>query len=226
MMNLGGLQKFSLMDYPDKVSCVVFTSGCNLRCPYCHNSELIEMRDSGVSEEDFFEFLDSRKEMLDAVVVSGGEPTIHSDLPEFLERIKDKGLLVKLDTNGTDPEMLERIVGRGLVDYIAMDVKTSPENYGRVGGRKFSGEVRRSVEIVKDFESHEFRTTMAPGVMDEDDLTSIAELVDGAERYYAQEFRSESVLDEDIKLETGKMDADRAIKMVKDSVNMCEVRES
>ena len=225
-MKLGGIQKFSLMDYPDMVSCVVFTAGCNLRCPYCHNSSLIEMRDSGISENEFFEFLDSRSEMLDAVVVSGGEPTIHADLPDFLERIKDKGFLVKLDTNGTDSEMLESIIERGLVDYIAMDVKTSPERYGRVGGQKFEGEVVRSIDIVMEFENHEFRTTMAPGIVEEDDVKRISELVEGAERYYAQEFRSESVLDDEINLETGRMDAQTAIKQVKKSVKTCEVRES
>lgn len=224
-MELGGLQKFSLMDYPDRVSCVVFTAGCNLRCPYCHNSELINLRGSRLTEEEFFNFLEDRKDVLDAVVVSGGEPTLHEDLPEFLENIKEKGFLVKLDTNGTRPEMLEKLVEEGLVDYVAMDIKTSLENYGEVGGEEFVDRVRKSIGLVKDFENHEFRTTLAPGVVCEKDMNKISELVSGADRYFVQEFRSESVLDPDIKLETGNISPSRAISRV-EGVKTCEVRKS
>ena len=123
-----GLQKMTLLDYPGKIACTVFLGGCNFRCPFCHNSELF------MGNEEFFKFLQSRKGLLDAVCVSGGEPTLYKNLPEFLKKIKELGFLVKLDTNGSNPAMVKQLVASGLVDYIAIDVKNSPALYAQTVG--------------------------------------------------------------------------------------------
>ena len=128
-MRLLGLQRLTLLDFPGRIACTVFTGGCNLRCPFCHNSSLVHSVGEEIKEEDFFAFLDSRRGRLEGVCVSGGEPTLHQNLPEFLAKIKEKGFLVKLDTNGTRPEMIANLISAGLVDYIAMDIKNSPEKY-------------------------------------------------------------------------------------------------
>ena len=130
-----GLQKMTLLDYPGKIACTVFLGGCNFRCPFCHNSELFMGKPEKLMEdEEFFKFLNSRKGLLDGVCVSGGEPTLCKHLPEFLTRIKELGFLVKLDTNGSRPEVVKALVEKGLVDYIAMDVKNSPAMYARTVG--------------------------------------------------------------------------------------------
>lgn len=130
-----GLQKMTLLDYPGKIACTVFLGGCNFRCPFCHNSELFMGKPEKLMEdEEFFKFLQSRKGLLDAVCVSGGEPTLYKNLPEFLKRIKELGFLVKLDTNGSNPAMVKQLVANGLVDYIAMDVKNSPALYAQTVG--------------------------------------------------------------------------------------------
>ena len=130
-----GLQKMTLLDFPGKIACTVFLGGCNFRCPFCHNSELFMGKPEKLMEdEDFFKFLKSRKGLLDGVCVSGGEPTLYKNLPEFLARIKELGFLVKLDTNGSRPEVVRELVEKNLVDYIAMDVKNSPAMYGQTVG--------------------------------------------------------------------------------------------
>ena len=130
-----GLQKMTLLDYPGKVACTVFLGGCNFRCPFCHNSELFMGKPEKLMEEDvFFQFLEKRKGLLDGVCVSGGEPTLYKELPEFLRRIRELGFSVKLDTNGSRPQVLRELVARGLVDYVAMDVKNAPTMYAQAVG--------------------------------------------------------------------------------------------
>lgn len=131
-MDIYGLSKLTLLDYQGKTACTVFTGGCNFRCPYCHNASLVLNFQSmqKISEEDFFAFLNKRKNMLEGVCVSGGEPTLNKDLPDFLKNIKDKGFSVKLDTNGSNPDILNKFISEELVDYVAMDIKNSPEMYG------------------------------------------------------------------------------------------------
>ena len=131
-----GLQKVTLLDYPGEIACTVFLGGCNFRCPFCHNGSLVleDRMGESISPDEFFAFLDSRKGRLQGVCVSGGEPTLHSDLPEFLREIKARGFLVKLDTNGTNPEMLSSLIADGLVDYVAMDIKNSPKKYLKTAG--------------------------------------------------------------------------------------------
>lgn len=207
-MIIGGLQKLTLIDYPGKVACTVFTVGCNFRCHFCHNPELIdpEKFDAGerIEENIFFDFLKSRQGLLDGVCVTGGEPTLHPDLPEFLKKIKALGFLVKLDTNGTNPEMLAALISEKLVDYVAMDIKTSLQKdlYEKVTGTTVDiDNIKKSVAaIMQSGLEYEFRTTVVPGLHSEDDIISLAKEISGAKKYYLQQFRAgEKILDQEYK---------------------------
>mgnify|MGYP000053041461 CR=1 FL=1 len=197
-MDLGGLQRTTLSDFPGRVACTVFTAGCNLRCPYCHNPELIE-GESSLPREEFFAFLDERSDVLDGVVISGGEPTTQPGLAAFLERIADKGLDVKLDTNGTRPEMLQSVLN--LIDYVAMDVKTRPDRYDELG-TDGGDAVERSARLVRESGiDHEFRTTFDPGVVAPRDFQRVFDLA-GDGPLFVQSVESEAVLDPDTVQET------------------------
>lgn len=192
-MMIQGLQKLTLLDYPGKVACTVFTAGCNFRCPFCHNASLVidTHRNKEIPQEDFFAFLDKRKGVLDGVCVSGGEPLIQAGIEEFLVRIKDRGLLVKLDTNGSCPDKLIKLVEEGLVDYVAMDIKNSQESYGKtIGIEDYDvSKVHRSVSyLLRGNVPYEFRTTVVLEFHRRSDFESIARWIGGAERYYLQQF--------------------------------------
>ena len=190
---LGGLQKVTLLDYPGKVACTVFTEGCNFRCPFCHNASLVlpERRDQTLPEEEFFRFLGRRKGILDGVCVTGGEPMLQKDLPEFLSKLRELGFLVKLDTNGSFPERLRAVLEAGLADYVAMDLKNSPERYGEtIGVPDFDlGPIRESVALLLENRvAYEFRTTVVRGLHREEDFPQIAAWIAGAEHYFLQGF--------------------------------------
>ena len=191
-MRLGGLQPCSLQDFPGKVAAVVFARGCNLRCPYCHNPQLSDLSRAGqnLSEDEFFAFLTDRKGKLSGVVVSGGEPTLQADLPRFLEKIRDMGFAVKLDTNGTRPDMLAELLTRRLVDYVAMDLKAPPARYrDATGGRASFEDVLRSAGMVASMPGYEFRTTLVPGLVSAGDLPEILGRIGHVKRYAIQRFR-------------------------------------
>lgn len=200
-MVLGGLQKTTLIDYPGRVACTVFISGCNFRCPFCYSPELVlpeRIRTQPqISEEEFFVFLEERKGLLEGVVVCGGEPTFSKELPDFLERIKKTGFLVKLDTNGSNPAMLKRLVNEKLVDYVAMDIKASFLNYEKAtGGRRDLEKIKESIEIIKNsMIDYEFRSTVVPGLHAREDILQIAKDIKPAKRYFLQSFRAEKNLD-------------------------------
>lgn len=162
---IAGLQKMTLLDYPGKVACTIFTQGCNFRCPFCHNSDLLGKEGpEPISEETLLTFLKKRVGLLDAVCITGGEPTLHKDLPELIRKIKDLGYLVKLDTNGSRPDVLKALVEENLLDYVAMDIKNSPDRYGEtVGVPNMSLEkIEESVRyLLTDKVDYEFRTTVA-----------------------------------------------------------------
>ncbi|MCI6157345.1 MAG: anaerobic ribonucleoside-triphosphate reductase activating protein [Peptoniphilaceae bacterium] len=197
-MRICGLQKMTLLDYPGKVACAVFLGGCDLRCPYCHNAEILDGRAPEViSREDFLSFLDSRKGKLDGVCVTGGEPTLSADLPAFLREIREKGFPVKLDTNGTHPAMVEELVEAGLVQAIAMDIKNSPERYAQTVGRAdWNMEpIFKSVELLKAWSGQgkidlEFRTTVVAELHDEASFQVIGPWISGAPRYFLQQYIS------------------------------------
>lgn len=189
-MRLGGYNKLTLLDYPDKLACVVFTDGCNLRCPFCHNAALVTSGDASADEAEFFAFLRKRRNLLEGVCVSGGEPLIHADLPDFLRRIKDLGYSVKLDTNGCFPDRLRELVSGGVVDYVAMDVKNSRDKYGITCGVPVDvAAVERTVELLKSgIVDYEFRTTVTATFHTQADMAAIGEWLRGAKRYYLQQF--------------------------------------
>lgn len=162
-MRISGLQKMTLLDYPGKIACTVFLSGCNFRCPFCHNAELLDAAVEPVMEEqEFLSFLSKRKGLLDAVCVSGGEPTLHRDLAQLLEKIKALGYLIKLDTNGSHPEILKDLVARRLLDYVAMDIKNDPLGYDRTAGAKVQLEkIEESIAfLLEEHVDYELRTTV------------------------------------------------------------------
>lgn len=192
-MVIQGLQKLTLLDYPEKVACTVFTAGCNFRCPFCHNASLVidTYKNKGISQEEFFAFLEKRRGILDGVCVTGGEPLIQHGVEEFLGRIRELGFAVKLDTNGSFPDKLERIVEAGLVDYVAMDIKNSQENYGRTIGIEGYDlrNIHRSVQyLLSDAVPYEFRTTVVRQFHQRSDFESIGRWIRGARRYYLQQF--------------------------------------
>lgn len=176
-MQIGGLQKFSLIDYPDKVSCVVFTQGCNFRCPYCYNPELVVPQRYGtiINEKEVREFLQDRRRFLDAVVISGGEPTLQPDLISFVQEIKQSGYLVKLNTNGSQPHVLRRLIYLKALDFIAMDIKSPLENYPFVAGSSIPPQnIQKSIEIITESEiPYDFRITVTKSLCSEEDLSNI-----------------------------------------------------
>ncbi len=190
-MIIAGLQKLTLLDYPGKMAATLFTHGCNFRCPFCHNAPLVTDKLSGqISEEEFFSFLSSRRGILDAVCITGGEPTLQKDLPEFIGKIKAMGFLVKLDTNGTNPDLLATLIEEGLIDYVAMDIKNAPDKYDLTCGCDVDmDKVLTSVDILKmSGIDHEFRTTVVRELHTAEDLEAIARGIIGDSKYFLQQF--------------------------------------
>ena len=192
-MNIAGLQKTSIIDYQHHVCCVVFLSGCNFRCGFCHNPELVLGIESSppVSAEDFFSFLKDRQKWLDAVCITGGEPTLSKDLQDFIRKIKLLGYKVKLDSNGTNPKVLEELFKNNLIDYIAMDIKTILNKYESVVNATVDLEkIQQSISLIMNSGiDYEFRTTVVPGLHCADDFEKVGEWLHGAKRFVVQNFR-------------------------------------
>lgn len=189
-MKIGGLIKFTLIDFPGRPAAVIFTQGCNFRCRYCHNPELVypHLFTEPVAEGEIDAFLKRRQGTLEGVVVSGGEPTLHDDLPAFLKKIKSMGYAVKLDTNGTRPEILKKLIGEHLLDYIAMDLKAPLEKYALITGVEFNPAVlRESMDLIcQSGLAYEFRTTYDKEVLTDADIAALSKLVEG-KKYRVQE---------------------------------------
>lgn len=228
-MKIMGLQKLTLLDYPGKIAACLFLGGCDMACPYCHNAELLDVgAKEYMSRGEFFEFLKGRRGFLDGVCVSGGEPLINKDLKDFLKEIKDMGFLIKLDTNGSRPDHLKKILDSGLINYLAMDIKNDKAGYDRTAGKKVDIEkIDRSISLIMekgledpDF-SYEFRTTVTKKLHSEQAFENIAKWVRGAEAYYLQAYQiSTFVPDKDLgtpsekELETYKTILEKEIKKV------------
>ena len=192
-MHIGGMQKLTLLDYPGKVACTVFLSGCNLRCPYCHNPGLVlpdQINAPGMPESEVFAFLEQRKGKLDGICITGGEPTLQSELPGFLEKLRELGYAIKLDTNGTYPGMLNELLRDGILDYVAMDIKNSPQRYAETcGGADVLSKVRESADLLLDSSiEYEFRTTVCKPLHTEKEMEEIGHWLRGAKRYFLQPF--------------------------------------
>ena len=191
-MKIHGLQKMTLLDFPGKVACTVFFGGCDFRCPFCHNFELVDgSAEPIMEEEELLSFLEKRKGLLDGVAITGGEPCLQKDLPEFLGKIKAMGYQVKLDTNGNHPDMLKTLLQNHLVDYVAMDIKNSPEKYAQTIGLAAIDltKVRESVRLLMTGEvEYEFRTTVIEQLHEAEDFEKIGQWIGGAKHYFLQAF--------------------------------------
>ena len=216
---IGGIQKTSLLDYPDKISAIVFTQGCNFRCGYCHNPQLLKSENGIYDVDAFFDFLKKRQGKLDGVVVTGGETTLQPDLKLFIQKIKELGFLVKLDTNGTNPQILKELINEKLVDYIAMDIKAPIEKYQLITNSKIdTSKIEESIKIIMSSNiDYEFRTTVLPIQIEIEDFNSIGKLLQDAKRYYIQKFVVQSeILDSSLKEE--KNYTDEQLKSIKENI--------
>ena len=230
-----GLQKMTLLDFPGKIACTVFLGGCNFRCPFCHNASLAMPDGSGeaIPLEDFLTFLDARRGRLQGVCISGGEPTLHHDLPELIREIKSRGFAVKLDTNGTNPEMLSLLINNGLIDYVAMDIKNSPDRYFEsIGNSKF--EIRNS-KLIENVEASasilmqglvdfEFRTTLTRELHLAEDMEAIGRWIGGAEKYFLQTYRDEGDLIEGGFTAYNREETEELLGIVKKYLPNAEIR--
>lgn len=228
-MTIMGLQKLTLLDYPGKLACTVFTGGCNFRCPFCHNASLVIPAKFGgaMPTDEFFDFLEKRRGILQGVCVSGGEPTLMFDLEEFISRIKSMGFLVKLDTNGSRPEVLRALVEKGLVDYVAMDIKNSLDMYPKtVGVDDFDvAPIKQSVEyLMSGAVDYEFRTTLVFGHHTEREIEEIGKWLRGAKRIYLQNFVDSGDLISDACSGVDKNTTEALCNLLKSYIPSCEIR--
>lgn len=191
-MELYGLQKLTVLDFPGHAACTVFTGGCDFRCPFCHNYALAcKTEQKTITEDEFFEFLKTRTGKLDGVAITGGEPCINKDLPEFLRKIKDLGFMAKLDTNGYHPQMLNKVIQANLVDYIAMDIKNAPDKYAETAGVKHIDieKINESIHLIMASNvDYEFRTTVVDELHNTADIKAISKWIAGAKQYFLQAF--------------------------------------
>lgn len=228
-MIIGGFQKSSLIDYPEKISAIIFTQGCNFRCPYCHNPELgVNKTSSGYEMDSILEFLKSRIGKLDGIVITGGEPTLQKDLPELIKKIKLLGFCVKLDTNGTNPAMLQQLLDKNLIDYVAMDIKAPIDKYNEIVCTKTNtANILQSIEILKKSDiDYEFRTTVVTSQLSHADFEKIGTLIKGAPKYFLQRFLPTKTLNKSFLLETTYSDEEFSIivESLKKYINKVELR--
>ena len=190
-MQILGIEKSSFIDYPDKITTVVFTGGCNFQCPYCHNGHLVKGEGNLIDSNDILSFLIKRKKYVDALCITGGEPTLQRDLKEFMKAVKAEGFFLKLDTNGSNPKLLKELTDEKLVDYIAMDVKAPFEQYQRVTGQEIDVEfIKESIHLLQyGAVDYEFRTTVGKGILSKEEIIQLAEEIKGSKRYFLQNFR-------------------------------------
>lgn len=228
-MIICGIEKFSMVDYPDKICCTVFTGGCNFRCPFCHNGDLVigDVKTNIFDEDKIFGYLEKRKGLVDAVSVTGGEATMQPDLDRFLRRAKGLGYLTKLDTNGLRPDALKRLLGEGLLSYVAMDIKNSPEKYAITTGLKNVDldKINESMRLIKESGvDGEFRTTLIEEFHTADDMRKIADWVSGAKRYYVQGYKdSEGCIEHGFHA-VSKQKAEDYLAFFKDKVGVVGMR--
>lgn len=205
-VEIKGMEKASLLDYPGKVCAVVFLADCNFRCPFCQNPDLINRPDQlpNMPEQELFRLLKARGKWLDAVCISGGEPCLHKGLPAFAKRVKEKGFLVKLDTNGSNPRMIKHMLDGKLVDYIAMDIKGPLDKYAEIAGVPVDfRKLEQSIELIRNSGiDHEFRTTVLPKLLNEQDMIKIGKWLKGSRLYAIQQFRPTNTLDPEFKQES------------------------
>ena len=192
-MNIGGLQKTSLLDFPDTISAIIWTIGCNFRCPFCYNRDIVLGIIGTISEEDILSFLEKRKGLLEGLIISGGEPLMQKNIVQFAEKVKKLGYLIKIDTNGMHPEKHKELIDKKLVDYIAMDVKAPKNKYDKLTDVKTDiKKIEKSIEIIRNSApDYEFKTTFIPELLTKEDIVSIAKWLKGSKRFYLQQFKND-----------------------------------
>jgi pyruvate formate lyase activating enzyme len=229
-MIIAGLQKTTLIDYPGKMAAIIFTRGCNFRCHYCHNPGLVDPEKyyPEIPEKEILDFLEKRRSVLDGVVITGGEPLIYQDIGKFLKKIKDLGYAVKLDTNGTNPELLQKLIKADLVDYIAMDIKHHLDRYGEViDSRHDLANIEKSVKMIMNSGlDYEFRTTVLPKFFQLEDFHKVGDLIKGAKKYYLQQFRPIMTLNVEFYKEPtfAAIELEAFKKILEAYVDKCEIR--
>ncbi|MFH1014078.1 MAG: anaerobic ribonucleoside-triphosphate reductase activating protein [Thermoplasmatota archaeon] len=228
-MKIGGLQKTSLLDYPGEISAIIWTIGCNLRCPFCYNVDVVKQTVTPLSENDVLSYLEKRRNVIDALVISGGEPLLQEDIVSFCEKVKGLGYLIKIDTNGTFPEKLKELVDKDLVDYIAMDVKAPKNKYNMLAGTKVDiKKIQKSIDIIRNSGvDYEFKTTFVPGLLVKEDIVQIGMWLDGSEKFFLQQFKNNTAtISSDLENVTSysKDDLLDALEEVKHFFKQCSVR--
>lgn len=238
-MQIAGFQKLTLIDYPGKLAATVFTVGCSFRCPFCHNPELVHSSQLAVSrkaEEELFKFLRKRRGKLEGICVTGGEPTIQPEIVDFIRKIKKMGYQIKLDTNGTRPDILRKLISEHLVDFIAMDIKNQPQKYLATAGirnakTRFNASLLDRVKLSVDLIRHsrlpyEFRTTAVPGIHSEKDFVAIAKWIKGADSYWLQRYQEKKILDPNLKKKTKgkKINLEKIKKKIEKSFKKTGIR--
>jgi len=230
-MKIGGIQAQSLIDWPDEVCAVFFAIGCNFRCPFCYNIDLVLEKSKIIPEKEIENFLEERKNFLDAIMLSGGEPTMQKDLPEFIKKIRSYGYKTGIETNGTNPDMIERLLKEKLLDFIAMDIKSDFESYEKAVGIKVDiKKIQKSIELIKNSKMlYEFRTTVVPGLFDDKTAERIGILLKGAKKYVLQQFINENnMLDINYKKIKPYLlsELDKFKKILQKNIENVEVRHS
>jgi len=195
-MKIGGIQKTSLLDYPDKISAIIWTVGCNFRCPFCYNRDIVEGKTEIIPEEEVLSFLKKRKGLLEGLVITGGEPLLHKDITDFLEKVKKLGYPIKIDTNGSFPEKLKELIDKKLVDYISMDVKAPKNKYSQLTGKKIDiKKIQKSIKLIQNSDiDYEFKTTFVPTLLTKEDIIKIGEWLKGSKKYFLQQFKNDTSL--------------------------------
>ena len=228
-MRISGIQKLTLLDYPGKTACIIFCYGCNFLCPFCHNALLVtEKAESFIPEEEILAFLKKRQGILDGVCVTGGEPTLQKDLKEFLGKVKALGYSVKLDTNGYKPDILKEIIDEGFCDYVAMDIKNTPEKYALTVGREIEWDkISESIAVLREGKVPcEFRTTVVKDFHTKEDIKEIAELLKGDIPWYLQQFKDSGQLIEEGLSAYGKEEMKELTEAAKEIKPNANLRES
>jgi len=228
-MKIGGFQKTSLLDFPDKISTIIWTVGCNFRCPFCYNSNLVLGKVGLVPESEILSYLEKRKGILEGLVISGGEPLMQKDIDKFTEKVKKIGYEIKIDTNGMYPQKLKELIDKKLVDYVSMDVKAPKNKYDALSGVKTDiKKIENSIKIIKESApDYEFKTTFAPGLLTKEDIISIAKWIKGSKKFYLQQFKSDVPLISANLQETKSYSNDILIETlndIKSYFDICEVR--
>jgi pyruvate formate lyase activating enzyme len=228
-MKIGGIQKISLLDYPEKISAIVWTVGCNFYCPFCYNINLVFEKTDLILEEEILKFLEKRKGVLEGLVISGGEPLLQKDIFDFCRKVKKIGYKIKIDTNGTKPKELQKLIDEKLVDYISMDVKAPKNKYATLTGEKvILKNIEKSIGLIKNSNiEYEFKTTFVPKLLSKDDIIEIGKWLKGSKRYYLQQFKNDvPVISDEIDglLPYSKEELIDTIEKVKPFYQYCNVR--